>query len=663
LIAVLVGCASADVFRIGFFADDFHFLDVARRIPLAKALLGQHGIYPWYRPLSRELYFWTVAAAGPASLLVAHLLSLACLLGIACLLFRLAERILEPRAAPVASALFVTYGFTKFLAAWPSGFQDLLATLLVLAALHQHIRGRRGLALGLAALAPFAKETGFLASPLILLYSWLCRTGRRFEAWMVGPVLVTIGSAALHWGARMTWKSAGTSARIELTLPELSSGLAQALGAFGSVPTTLGTPAAWFGAVAAVAVALLIRDRTQRDDGAVERPGTAPVQVFLVVAAALGLCPMVVGHLLELTRPHPYYAFPAVPWLALALGAALTRFPSLLLRPLVAGIVAINITSLGYRSPDLGAAAAWHFNRWDFPEAVRLSEVSRRLGDDVRRLLASRPDSLVVLYGALPEGCMFQTEDGPATRESLRDRTVRAFYLNDVNQVPPRLEPPRLVILGFDDRSFHLEHETPGTKECFDRAATSLLKGRFRTAHAWASYAPPPDRTRFELAYARAASILADEDARAFVVEMGRIGLSDSTGGRPAERAFAMLGRGDPGLTLAMEAMLRHPRSAAAHAALGDSFMARGIKVTAGMEWRIAVSLDPERSEDHYRLGTLLAELHEDAEARAELKRAAESARTAEDAELARAALAALPSSSSAGRREREAGPLPAEPR
>src|SRR5580765_2630149 len=67
IVALVLG-AGAEVFRLGFFADDFHFLDVARRIPLARTLGGQYGIYPWFRPLSRELYFAVLVHAGPVGL-------------------------------------------------------------------------------------------------------------------------------------------------------------------------------------------------------------------------------------------------------------------------------------------------------------------------------------------------------------------------------------------------------------------------------------------------------------------------------------------------------------------------------------------------------------------------------------------------------------------
>jgi hypothetical protein len=44
-VVALVGVLGADIFRIGFFADDFHFLDVARRVPLLQALGGRFGIF------------------------------------------------------------------------------------------------------------------------------------------------------------------------------------------------------------------------------------------------------------------------------------------------------------------------------------------------------------------------------------------------------------------------------------------------------------------------------------------------------------------------------------------------------------------------------------------------------------------------------------------
>jgi len=57
LLAVVVVAAQWEIFRLGFFADDFHFLDVGLRPFGLDLLLGRDGIHPWYRPLLRELPF------------------------------------------------------------------------------------------------------------------------------------------------------------------------------------------------------------------------------------------------------------------------------------------------------------------------------------------------------------------------------------------------------------------------------------------------------------------------------------------------------------------------------------------------------------------------------------------------------------------------------
>ena len=178
-LALLTLAASLEVFRIGFFADDFLFLDVARRIPLLEALSGRHGVYPWYRPLSRELYFALIAHAGPAGIALAHALSIAALFGSAWLLFRIARRVVGESAAPVAPVLLVSYAFTRFLTAWASGFQDLLGLLLTLLALDDFMRGRRLRSALWVLLAPLAKETAFVAGPLVLMYAVLVQGGRR----------------------------------------------------------------------------------------------------------------------------------------------------------------------------------------------------------------------------------------------------------------------------------------------------------------------------------------------------------------------------------------------------------------------------------------------------------------------------------------------------
>jgi hypothetical protein len=82
-----------DVVRIGFFADDFVFLDAARRMPVDKVLLGHYGIYPFYRPLARELYFYLALLAGPAGRAITLGISLLTATGAVWALFDIGSRL------------------------------------------------------------------------------------------------------------------------------------------------------------------------------------------------------------------------------------------------------------------------------------------------------------------------------------------------------------------------------------------------------------------------------------------------------------------------------------------------------------------------------------------------------------------------------------------
>src|SRR5262245_25022748 len=167
LLVVLLAILGADTLRIGFFADDFHMLDAARRFPLWDLLGGRHGIYPWYRPLSRELYFTLITHAGGLERVVARVLSLAAV-GLAAWQIRaIASATGARREATVAMLLFLAYGTTRFLAAWASGFQDLLALALSLLAVHEQLRGRSLVAVAWAVLATFSKETAVVVFPLL----------------------------------------------------------------------------------------------------------------------------------------------------------------------------------------------------------------------------------------------------------------------------------------------------------------------------------------------------------------------------------------------------------------------------------------------------------------------------------------------------------------
>src|SRR5437867_8241974 len=68
-LAALAVALYARGFSVGFVGDDFPLLDAALRTPLSRLLTGSYGVLGYYRPVSRELYFWwwgRVLHLGPA---------------------------------------------------------------------------------------------------------------------------------------------------------------------------------------------------------------------------------------------------------------------------------------------------------------------------------------------------------------------------------------------------------------------------------------------------------------------------------------------------------------------------------------------------------------------------------------------------------------------
>ncbi|TMQ70457.1 MAG: hypothetical protein E6K81_12545 [Candidatus Eisenbacteria bacterium] len=556
LVALAVG---ADAFRIGFFADDFHFLDIARRLPLARTLGGQYGLWPWYRPLSRELYFAAVASAGPTALRFAHALSLVCLFRVGLLLARIGTRLVGRPAAWAGVVIFLSYGFTKFLAAWASGFQDLAAIVLIAYALDAYQCGRTGQALAWTALAPFAKETGFLVFPLLLL------AGYTTDA----------GALAVHLLVRSGWHTGGAIIRDALTTQRLPATLLQILTEFVSrhpAPGPGSVALAVSAGVCAFALFAYAARRPQPDAHELAAPPPGGV-AFVAGAAALGLLPLGVAPLLGLTLTQAYYAYPAVPWLALGLGVLVTRLPAPLWRTGLAALVAWNVLGTGVHAVDLDRPQAWRFHRWSWDEAVRLSAVTGRLTSDLRATLAHRPDSLVVLYEGVPRGCFFQTEDGPASREALADPGVRAYW---VNRPPRDVDADRLAIVGFDAGRFHLVRERWSSLTAVRRAMEAAIAGRGRAANALALYTEAPDSAGFDRGYLRAAAALLDDGPEGFLEGLADLGLDDTLGWKPGALA-APIAVVDAPLGAALAEALRQPLTASAHAALADSLLARGV--------------------------------------------------------------------------------------
>jgi hypothetical protein len=637
----VVVALGVDTCRMGFFADDFHFLDVARRVPLGSALLGQYGIWPWLRPLSRELFFGVIVGAGPAGLALAHACSLASVFACAALQWRVGRRLVGPVAAGIGAALFVTYGFTKFLVAWASGFQDLLALLLILAALDALLAGRRSLALLWAVLAPFAKESAFIVFPLLVAFAYGAGGTRPSRGWLVRLSALFGGALVLHALARWTWHSTGAPLHGALETGRLPDMLAQVLAAFVTQPNSPNATSIVLAVVAGIVALWLLRSASAIPLPA--RPlGRLPAArgaALVALAVALGLAPAIAGRLVSLAVGHAYHAFPAVPWIALLLGLAIARLPRRAWIITVPLLVAVNVCGLGYLAPELDRAEPWAGGtRWDWPAAVRIDAIARRFTHDVREQLAGRPDSVVVLFEGLPLGSFFQTEDGPAVREALGDAHARAYWINDP---PPDVRGHQLAILTFDSDRQHLRRTHWSTATALQRATNALLARRAAAADAFAQFEAAPDSARSERAYLRAGAALLAHGPDAFARALADAGLADSLDAAPPART-ALVAALPREVAAVHAAMWRRPLTAGAHVALAESLLAYGLAERGALELRIATLLDPERWRDRYHLASVLVQLGGAIEAVADFREIAASPSAGAMANLARVAIAQL---------------------
>lgn len=636
---MLVGVLGFDTLKIGFFADDFHFLDVARRIPLWSALGGAYGIHPWFRPISTVLYFGLVAFAGPAGLPLAHLLSLACVGSSAWTLRAIGLRLTAPRPAAIATVLYLTYAITKFLAAWASGFQDLLGLLLVLLAVRAQLEAKPWRATLAMVLGVFAKETAFVAFPIVLIASGLFLEGRRRWVWGSTQVVAFVASVAVHVWVRMRWPAHAPMPRLVRSPVAVVDALGRMAGGLVGIPVSASPTSYALAAIAMGATFLLLMDRAsgspvRRTAGEWERRAPTPERTvaFLSLAALLGVSPLVLGQISALGRPQEYYTYFASPWLALLMGLGFARLAPRPGKLVMVALAGWNTLAMSFAPVDLSTPAGWKFDRWDWPEAIRFSAKAGRLRSDLRMLLSSRPESLVVLYTGMDNGGFFQSEDGPATRECLGDPTVRSHWLS---RAPYGLQPGRFEILVFNLEARHLERHRLPRDYRYDLAARSLAAGRTGAAWALASYGDTVENSRFEFGYLRLATALIEGDSTRIRAERTGLGMTDTSPVSARSIASRALGSANP-LEGPLAACLRTPGNAAAHASLAEAYSAAGAGLEEAIELRLATTLGPYQERDRLRLDRLLFMLGESDSAREDLAKLVASTPGAPVAEEAR---------------------------
>src|SRR5262249_25654573 len=91
-------------FTAPFFADDWLFLDQVRCRWLVRALASPDPIGNSFRPLGRQVWFWTLSRLGGESAVIFHAANLLCVVAAVVLVALIARRVAGPFAGIVAAS-------------------------------------------------------------------------------------------------------------------------------------------------------------------------------------------------------------------------------------------------------------------------------------------------------------------------------------------------------------------------------------------------------------------------------------------------------------------------------------------------------------------------------------------------------------------------------
>ncbi|HET9253093.1 MAG TPA: hypothetical protein VFP58_13350 [Candidatus Eisenbacteria bacterium] len=332
-------------FSFPFLWDDFDFLGRTQVLELRELAPDPHTLY--YRPVSREIYFGLVHLLGSHPS-VAHILNLAGVLGIVCLLFACTRELAGMRAAAMAALLFSGLGALPLLTGWISTIQDVLAILFTMAALLAEIRGRRAWALGLWLVALLSKETALSMAPALVVAAWMRTPLRSERIRVLGTyALATAVWLLIHPATRLLLFGGGNdgaSGTIGVSSETFSRSLMRGTLATWNIPLGSSTPGPrtlLFAGLTAIVVSVISILRLRRET---KQEGPRLVRPAIWLSLWMWLPPLVMVAALVPVWSHYYACFPAL-GVCMAGGVCLARAPRTAAVVLVAAYITLGVWS------------------------------------------------------------------------------------------------------------------------------------------------------------------------------------------------------------------------------------------------------------------------------------------------------------------------------
>jgi hypothetical protein len=505
---------------VGWVGDDFIFLDAAVRTPLLELLTGRHGIVGFYRPLSRELYFWWWGKALGLGPFAMHLINALTFAAVLALLHRLAARAAGERAAWLACAAFMAFPGGGALLAWVSCAQDLIALFWTLAALAL-ARDRRPAWAGVAvAFAGLSKETGLVAAAWVVLADLVLDRPASLGARARRLTPVVLGAAAaiaIQAIVRSQWP-AGTAVAVWSPAQAVGAWKLPWLFARSLLPPgwsdgagELVSRAPWLPLAALACVWLVVgaarptrtRGRASQDGAA----GAGALVLFGVAAWLVALMP--VAFILERWRSY-FFGFAAV-GSSLVVGSLLARTPRPFAWVAIGAMAFIHLAANAVYRPQPGEGPGRHpyVNIAFFRDA---SAMTTPMLQSLRPWCDSLRAVPRIFAVGLPPDATFQTVLGPGARVTCRAPDLDVRFLPEMTPEDAR---GSFALLRPDPQRGALLLERASAMTRARIGEGFLVYGRYPLARACFDAASADRGPDPELAYPAACARAADGDSAA----------------------------------------------------------------------------------------------------------------------------------------------------